>query len=174
MPFGYGTLRTAVRMRRKVSCRAAQRSQLLSKSPTDLRRGLSCSTIWLSYKANLVASWMHLHNCRCFQEHLSTLLQSLRALQLDSRGVWEHLEVFRSTGEVDRSACEVCVWLPDQFTISWCSFHVYFCICSISTFQLTQNSTPHGYFYTLMCRLHVYPKVHRCSTCSLINHLYIC
>ena len=28
---------------------------------------------------NLVASWMDLYNCRCFQEHLRMLLQSLRA-----------------------------------------------------------------------------------------------
>ena len=46
MPCGYGTLRTtAVRIRHQVSRRAAQRSQLRSKSPTDLRRGLSSSKI---------------------------------------------------------------------------------------------------------------------------------
>jgi len=46
MPCGYGTLRTtATGIRHQVSRRAAQRSQLLSKSPADLRRGLSCSKI---------------------------------------------------------------------------------------------------------------------------------
>jgi len=59
--------------------RAAQRSQLLLKSPADLRRGLRSSSIWLFYKSNLVASWMRLHICRCFQAHLRRLLQSLRA-----------------------------------------------------------------------------------------------
>ena len=29
---------------------------------------------------------MHLHNCRCFQEHLRMLLQSLRALCLGAGG----------------------------------------------------------------------------------------
>jgi len=43
---------------------------------------LGCSKIWLSYKSNLEASWMHLNNCRCFQEHLRMLLHSLRALCL--------------------------------------------------------------------------------------------
>ena len=33
-----------------------------------------------SNKSNLIASWMHLHNCRCFQVHLRMLLQSLKAL----------------------------------------------------------------------------------------------
>jgi hypothetical protein len=35
---------------------------------------------------------------------------------LGSRGVWEHLEVLRSTGEVARSVWEDCVLLPDRFT----------------------------------------------------------
>jgi hypothetical protein len=35
-----------------------QQCQLLKKSPTDLRRGLSCSNIWQSYKSTLIAtSW---------------------------------------------------------------------------------------------------------------------
>jgi len=55
IPCGYGTLRTsAVRIRHKVSHKAVQRSQLLSKSPTDLSRGLSCTTMSLSYKSNLI------------------------------------------------------------------------------------------------------------------------
>jgi len=58
----------------------ALRPRLLSKSLADLRSGLSSSKIWLFYKSNLVAFWMHLHNCSCFQDHLTMLLQSLRAL----------------------------------------------------------------------------------------------
>jgi len=42
MPCGYGLLRTmAVRIWYQVFCKAAQQSQLLLKSPMDLRRGLS-------------------------------------------------------------------------------------------------------------------------------------
>jgi len=49
----------------EVSCRCMQRSQLF--------RNL---IIWI---VTLVASCIHLHNWRCFQEHLRMLLQSLRA-----------------------------------------------------------------------------------------------
>jgi hypothetical protein len=41
---------------------------------------------------------------------------------LSSRGVWEHLEVLRSTGEVAWSVCEDCVWLPDRFTFCRCIY----------------------------------------------------
>ena len=39
---------------------------------------------------------------------------------LSSRGVWEHLEVLRSTGEVAPSRWEDCVWVPDRFTFCSC------------------------------------------------------
>jgi hypothetical protein len=65
-----------------VSPIAAQRSQLLSKSPTDLRRGHRSCKIWLSYESNLIASWMHRHNSRYFQQHLRIVMQSLRAQSL--------------------------------------------------------------------------------------------
>ena len=61
-------------------------SQLLLMSPADLHRGLSCSNIWVSYKSNIGASWMPLHNCRWFQKNLRMLLQSLRALCLAPGG----------------------------------------------------------------------------------------
>jgi len=110
MPCSYRTNRTtAVTIWRQVYGRAAQRSQLLSRSPTDLRRGLSCSKIWVSYKSNLVASWMYLHACRSFLEHLSLLLESLRALCLAPGGagsIWKHLEALvRLTGVSRRFAC---------------------------------------------------------------------
>jgi hypothetical protein len=35
---------------------------------------------------------------------------------LSSRGAWEHLELLGSTGEVNRSVWEDCVWLPDRIT----------------------------------------------------------
>jgi len=110
MHCGCGTLSTtAVRIWHQISSSAAQRLQLLSKSPADLCRGLSCSINWLFYKSNLIISRMNLHNCRCYQEHQSMLLQSLWALCL-APGAWERLEELRSTDEVDRSVWEGCVW----------------------------------------------------------------
>jgi len=110
MPCAYGTLRTiAVRLQHQVSNRAAQWSQLLSKFHTDLHSGFSCSRIWLCYKSNLVASWMHPHNYRCFQEHLRILLQSLGALCIApgvSGSIWKDLEAMvRSTRVSGRSVC---------------------------------------------------------------------
>jgi len=110
MPRGYGTLTTtAVRLQHSVSCRAAPGSKLLSKSPGDLRRGLSYNNIWPSYKSNLVASWMHLHNCRCIQERQRMLLQSLRALYLapgKPGSIWIYFRApVRSTGGSGRIGC---------------------------------------------------------------------
>jgi len=52
---------------------------------------------------------MHLHNCRCFQEHLRMLLQSLRALCLAPGGsgsIWKYLEALvRLSGVSGRIAC---------------------------------------------------------------------
>ena len=103
MPCGYRTLRTT-----------AVRNTALSLPQScaevwSCSRSLSCSKIWLSYKSNLVASWMHLHNCRCFQEHLRMLLQSLRALCSAPGGpgsIWNHFGApVRSTGVSGRFAC---------------------------------------------------------------------
>jgi len=76
-------------------CRDLQWSQVLSKSPADWRRGLLSSHMSLLYQPNLVASWKHLHKCRCFQEQPRILLQSLRALCLAPAGpgsIWKYLE----------------------------------------------------------------------------------
>jgi len=78
------------------SRRAVQQLQLLSKSTADLCRHLRSSTIWLSYEVNFIATWMHLHNCRCFQEHLRMLLQSLSALGL-SPGKSVSIEMYLET-----------------------------------------------------------------------------
>jgi len=90
----------------EVSRRAVQWSQLLSKSPADLRRGLRSSKIWLFYKSNLGAPE------NALAESVSTLPSS--------RGVWEHLEVLRSTDEGARSVWKDCVLLLDRFTFCWC------------------------------------------------------
>jgi len=73
---------TAVAAALRVSHRPAFSARLLSKSPANLRRGLRRSKIRLFYNSHLAAFWMHFHNCRCFQEHLRMLLQSLGALCL--------------------------------------------------------------------------------------------
>jgi len=52
---------------------------------------------------------MHLQNCRCFQEHLRMLLQSLRALCFAPGGpgsIWNYSGApVRSTGVSGRFAC---------------------------------------------------------------------
>jgi len=63
---------------------------------------------------------MYLHYCRCFQEHLRMLLQSLRVLWKAPGGAWKPLEVLRCTGEGYWSVWEVCIWFPDRFTFWWC------------------------------------------------------
>jgi len=82
----------AVSATTEVSHRVAQRFQLLSKSPADLRRGLRSSKIWLSQ-----------------MEHLRMLLQSLRALCLAPGGsgsVWKYLEALVTLpGVSGRIAC---------------------------------------------------------------------
>jgi len=89
--------------------RAAQRSYLLSTFLADLSRALRSSKIWLFYKSNFIASWMHLHNCRCIQEHLRLLLESLRVLCSvpgGSGSISKYLEALvRSPGVSGRIAC---------------------------------------------------------------------
>jgi len=113
---------TAVKVRHQVSRSAAQRSwllilsraELLSKSPTELCRGLRSSDIWLWYKSNLVASWVHLHNPRCLQEHLRMLLHSLRALCLAPGGsgsIWKYLEALVKSPGVSGSSGPIYILL---------------------------------------------------------------
>jgi len=44
---------------------------------------------------------------------LENALAESESTFLSSRGAWEHLEVLRSTDEVDWSVWEVSMWLPD-------------------------------------------------------------
>jgi hypothetical protein len=80
-----------------------------TKSSADLCRGLSNSKIWLCSKSNLVAFWIHLHNCRFSQEHLTILLQCLRALCLAPGGpasIWNYLvALVMAAGVSGRFAC---------------------------------------------------------------------
>jgi len=99
---------TAIRRQHQVPRRAAQRSQLLTKSSTWLWRGLSCfqkssanlgrgyskSKIPLSGTSSLLASWIHLHIFRCWQEHLAMIFQSLRTLCTapgEPGSIWKYL-----------------------------------------------------------------------------------
>ena len=119
MPCSY-VVTTAVSIRHSVSRRAAQQSQIFSKSPTYITRGLSSSKVWLFLKWNLVASWMHLHNCRCFQKHVRMLLQGLRALCLAPGGSGSIKKYFEGTLEVSRSVWEHCGW-----NLNWLTFCKY-------------------------------------------------
>ena len=79
----------------EVSCRPAQRSQKLQNLTLQI--------------VNFVASWMHLHNSRCFREDLRMLLQSLRAYCKAPGGpgrIWKYLEALvRTTGVSERFVC---------------------------------------------------------------------
>jgi len=74
------------------------------------------------------ASWMHLHICRCFQEHLRLLLQSLGALGLSPGGsgsVWKFLEaLLRSRWVSGRIACGFMTELHSADVVaSWMHLH---------------------------------------------------
>jgi len=93
-----------------VSLSPAQRSWQHWKSPANMRRGLTCPKFRLFNESNLVVSSMPLHNCRCFQEHLGMLLQSLRALCLALGGpvsIWKYSgALVRTTGVSGRFVCD--------------------------------------------------------------------
>jgi len=138
MPGWEGTLwSTVVRLQHQVSCRAAERSQLLSttpaelhqrfdllsKSPADLCICLTRSYIWLSNNSTLRASWMHLHNFWCFQGHLGILLQCL-STHCSAPGrpgsIWKYLEALVRSTRVSRrfvwpSAKFESVWMPHTY-----------------------------------------------------------
>jgi hypothetical protein len=80
--------------------------------------------IWNIPIVNLIAFWIHLHNCRCFQKHMRMLLQSLSAHCFAPGVSWEHPAVHRYTGDVTRSAWEDFVLLPDRFTFCWYTGYV--------------------------------------------------
>jgi len=103
IPCGCETLRTTVvRIWHQVSRRAcAEISAALevTRRPAQRsRQGWNLNILIL----NLVASWMHLHNCRCLQGHLRMLLQSLRVYCEAPGGpgsIWKSLEaLLRDTG----------------------------------------------------------------------------
>ena len=113
MACGYGIIwRAVVRIWHQVSRRAVQRSQLLQNF--TILQVNSCSI--LNAPPSLQVPWEAPEND--LPESESTLLSS--------RGAWEHLEVLRSTGEVNQSVWEVCVWLPDRLTFCWCTMQIIF------------------------------------------------
>jgi len=68
---------------------------------------------------------MHIHNCRCFQEHLRMLLQCLRALCKAPGGpgsIWKYLEALvRATGVFGRCACcfQTVLHFADELISPW-------------------------------------------------------
>jgi len=105
----------------EVSHRAVQWSQFLVVScrSAPSSQELQCLTILDE------ASWMHLHNCRCFQEHLRMLLQSLRALcfaQGGSGSIWKYFEALvMSPGVSGRIACgfQTELYIADIQVLRW-------------------------------------------------------
>jgi hypothetical protein len=59
--------------------RATLQSLQIMQSHAHQRRGQRNPKVWLVYKSNLVAFWMHLQNWWWFQEHSSMLLLCLKA-----------------------------------------------------------------------------------------------
>jgi len=132
---------SAVSAALEVSRRAAQWTVLLSKSPTDLHRGLRSSKSWLVYKWNWVASWMHLPNCRCFQEHLRMRLQSLRALRFAPVGSGCIKEYF-----------EALVWSPGVSARIVCCFRTNFHFADV---QLLRSYTDYIGSKKQSCNCHL-------------------
>jgi len=115
MPCGYERT-AAVIIRHQVSRRAAQRPPLLSNHPEEQRSGLSFSRSLSQISAEVSGAQKFDYSISQISEHPGNALAESESTLLSSRGVWEHLEVLRSTGEVTRSVWEDCVLLPDRFT----------------------------------------------------------
>ena len=109
MPCGSGTLwSTGVRIWHQVTCRACAEVPAaleISSRPAQRSQQLQNLTILM---VNLVASWLHFHNCRCFQKHQRMLLQSLAAHCKAPGGpgsMWKYLEAqVRAAGVSGRFA----------------------------------------------------------------------
>jgi len=96
---------TAVRIWHRVSRTPARRSQLLQ-----------------NFTMIQVNSWSILNappSLQVLLEAPENALAESESTVLSSRGAWKHLEVLRSTGQVNRSVWDVCVELPDWFTFRW-------------------------------------------------------
>ena len=81
---------------------------------------------------------MHLHRCRCFQEHVRMLLHSLRALRKAPGGagsIWIYLEALvRATGVSGRFACGFCTEL--HFADMWIAWS----ICHLRPLDVVKGS----------------------------------
>jgi hypothetical protein len=94
MACGFGTIRTAaVRILYQVFCRVVQGFQLLQNFAILQFNACSILNAPLSLQVLLGAS--------------GNALAESESTSLNCRGSWEHLEVLRSAGEVDRSVREV-------------------------------------------------------------------
>jgi len=130
-----------------------ERSQLLPKSSAEVRWSLSCSRILLQTCAVVSAAptldysidqYHSILNPPPYDQVLSGAPENALAVfesTLQSfRGAWEHLEILCSTRERYRSACEACVWLPDQCTFCGClQTHSIMACKSISEFAPSRS-----------------------------------
>jgi hypothetical protein len=96
MPCGYGNPKaTGVKIWHQVShraCAAVSAALYVSRRAAQRSQQLQNLTILI---LGPVASWMHLHHFRCFEEHMRMLLQSLSALSKAPGGagsIWKYLE----------------------------------------------------------------------------------
>jgi len=104
---------TAVRIWDQVSRTAAQQSRLPSKYPAELCSRLSLSRSVLLICAEVSGVPTFDYSLSQISKHPENALVESEGTVQSSRGVWEHLEVLRSTGEVTLSVWEDCVLLPD-------------------------------------------------------------
>jgi len=120
-----------------------QSYHLQLKFPTNLLRVLSFFKIWVLYKSNFIAFWMHLHGCRCFQKYLGILFQSLKELCLASGRPRSMEPLLRPWGMSGR--------LPYGF---WTDLHfddVVLRIINSSNYYIAQFDAPN----TLHCNLYL-------------------
>jgi len=127
MPCGCLTIRTtAVTIWHQVAHRACTEvSAALEVSSRPVQRSHQLQNLTILI-VNLVASWMHLHNYRCFQVHLRMLLQSLRALCKAPGGpgsIWKYFEeLVRVTRVSRRFACGFQTNLHFADVLNWLQY----------------------------------------------------
>ena len=138
---------------------------------------------------------MHLHNCRCFQEHLRMLLQSLRALCLSPGGsgsIWKCLEALvRLPGVSGRIACgfQSELHFADIFSVNLVL--LYASVIPVSPYAphwlptvkfnggggekqiFSPQRPPSESLHSLNWRLHVLLRLCSSTVCRQIDLLYI-
>jgi len=122
------------------------------KSRAELRSYLGCSRSIPQSSAAVSASLevsrrsaqrsQELQNLTILDGAPENALTESESTLLSSRGVWERLEVLRSTGDVARSVWEDCVLLPDRITFCWCNARCMMCAMQGMWFLTAGHSIP--------------------------------